>query len=385
MRDELPRPAFVEVGESRALGVAEAVAETVAQLDPARLRFAIAFVPAHLDAGEVAAAFARAMEGIPVVGCTTAGQITGRGYDDATLLVLGFPRHMFRCASLLLEGLHPDRTMAFADAAQKHNLKFRRTAGWNRLALLFADGLSKQEDLLVSTLDAALDGVPVFGGSAGDALRFESTSVLHEGKAHSGAAVLLLIETALTFEGLCFDHFLPVGAQVIITGADPDERLVYEINGTPAAVEYARLVGCPVEGLCPEVFAEHPMLLRHNQAHYARAISGIKDDHALSFLAAIDDGLILTLGEARGGLAALRAGLDVGSAGGRSPDFILGFDCFLRRLAFEQKEMQGPVSDILRSNRVFGFNTYGEQRFGVHMNHTFVGVAFFETENGELR
>ncbi len=377
-------PKFIEVGLSRAPDAPTAVREATEGLNRRVLCFVIALIPASLDTQGVVAELNASLAGVPVFGCTTAGQITPDGYDDQALLVLGFPRTNFRCSSLLFNDLKPEHVMTYAAEAQKRADRFRHTAGWNRLALIFADGLSKQEDILVSTLDAVLDGVQIFGGSAGDGMKFEQTFVLHNGEAYSGAAVLLFIETDLNFQGLGFDHFRPRETRVVITAADPDERLVHEINGAPAAAEYARLVGRPVGDLSPEVFAENPMMLRHNLKHYVRAISDIKDGQALSLLAAIDDGLILTLGEARGALDALRDGLDLKDQNGHAPDFILGFDCFLRRLEFEQKQMQNDVSGLLRSHRVLGFNTYGEQQSGVHMNQTFVGVAFFRPEQRAL-
>ncbi|MEE3071745.1 MAG: FIST signal transduction protein, partial [Pseudomonadota bacterium] len=45
---------------------------------------------------------------------------------------------------------------------------------------------------------------------------------------------------------------------------------------------------------------------------------------------------------------------------------------------FEQKGMCDEVSEVFRRRRVLGFNTYGEQHCGVHVNQTFVGVAFFD-------
>ena len=42
------------------------------------------------------------------------------------------------------------------------------------------------------------------------------------------------------------------------------------------------------------------------------------------------------------------------------------------------------VSEIFRRRRVVGFNTYGEQHCGVHVNQTFVGVAFFEPPRREF-
>ena len=35
----------------------------------------------------------------------------------------------------------------------------------------------------------------------------------------------------------------------------------------------------------------------------------------------------------------------------------------------------GEIGDYLRRQRVIGFNTYGEQYNGMHVNQTFTGVA----------
>jgi hypothetical protein len=181
----------------------------------------------------------------------------------------------------------------------------------------------------------------------------------------------------LPFQGVGFDHFLPAGSHIIVTDADPEQRKVFEINGAPAAQEYARLVGSSVKDLSPEIFAENPLLIQYNGNHYVRAISDADEDGALSFLAAIDDGLIMTLGLGQEITKTLKTGLDIRDRRGQRPDFILGFDCVLRKLEIEQKQLGGAVSEILADARLFGFNTYGEQHCGVHMNQTLVGVAFF--------
>ena len=106
-----------------------------------------------------------------------------------------------------------------------------------------------------------------------------------------------------------------------------------------------------------------------------------RGDNSLSFLAAIDDGLIMTVGEGQEILETLSAGLDLKDTCPQEPDFILGFDCVLRRLEIEHKQLGRQVSKILADRRVFGFNTYGEQQSGLHMNQTFVGVAFIEPED----
>lgn len=377
-------PTFVRVSYSSAPDAVNAVEEAVAQFSRTEICFVIAFLPQALDRDVVARHLDRALGGIPVFGCTSAGQITPNGYESDALLLLAFPRAYFRCASVLIEPLQPISTSAIAAQVAKHQAQFQHTAGWSRFALVFADGLSKQEDLLTSTLETVLSDTPLFGGSAGDGLAFRETVVLQQGRFHKNAALLLLIETSLQFEGFSFDHFLPSDTQLVITSADPEERKVFEINGAPAAAEYARLVNCTVDDLSPEIFAEHPILVRHKNSYFVRAISDASDDGSLSFMAAIDEGVILTLGRGIEIIETLKSGLARKNAAGRQPDFVLGFDCVLRKLEIEQKQLHDTVSDAFRDARVLGFNTYGEQHRGVHMNQTFVGVAFYAPTRGRL-
>ena len=39
------------------------------------------------------------------------------------------------------------------------------------------------------------------------------------------------------------------------------------------------------------------------------------------------------------------------------------------------------MSDLYRRHRVVGFNTYGEQHSGMHVNQTFVGLAFMDPDH----
>lgn len=384
MRDDISGPTYVNIGQSCQPDTKAAVQEATATINAAETCFVLVFTPQGHDLGVLAQELEANLAGVPIFGCTTAGQITSKGYESETLLLLAFSKANFRCASVLLSPLNPLCITTTAATAKRHTQKFQHTAGWNRLGLVISDGVSKQEDLLISTLETVLDDLPVFGGSAGDGLAFKKTYVLHQGTFHENAALLLLLETNLHFQGLGFDHFLPAETQLIITDADPEERLVFEINGELAAVEYARLVGCTVEDLSPLTFAENPLLVQHNKNHYVRSINNATDNHALSFLAAIDNGLVMTLGKGQEILETMDAGLSVVDAQGRPPDFVLGFDCVLRKLEIEQKQLISKASELFRNHRVFGFNTYGEQHCGLHMNQTFVGVAFFEPEERHL-
>ena len=47
----------------------------------------------------------------------------------------------------------------------------------------------------------------------------------------------------------------------------------------------------------------------------------------------------------------------------------------LRRLEIEALGQEAAASRLLSERRVIGFNTYGEQHHGRHINQTFTGVA----------
>lgn len=370
-------PKTVQIGCSYSGEAAQAVSEAAAGLSASAACFMLVFVPDQLDPRDVAAEFARQLPQTTVFGCSTAGQITMQGYESNALFVIAFPKKHFRCSSALFKPLKPLSIEKTANQARTLSTRFRPTAHWKRVALVIADGLSKQEDLLVSALEAGLGNVPVFGGSAGHGLAFDETFVLHGGEAHTNAGLLLLLETDLDFCGLGFDHFVPTPTRMVVTRAVPEERLVLEINGAPAAKEYARCVGRPLEELSPKIFAENPVLVRNGNSWHVRAIQQVEDNGGLWFLSAIDDGLVLTLGQGTEILSMLESGLKQASAGSREPDFILGFDCFLRKLEIELNGLVQEASGILRRQNVVGFNTYGEQHLGVHVNQTFVGVAFY--------
>ncbi|MFQ1700773.1 FIST N-terminal domain-containing protein [Loktanella agnita] len=368
---------IISVGVSDCADPDRAVAEAAAQLTRDAICFVLVFVPEQLEETAVAAALNTHLPRTPVFGCTSAGQITPQGYGDKALLMVAFLREHFRCSSKLFHPLKPVSIEDTARAAQILHRRFHTTGNWKRFAITIADGLSKQEDVLVAALEAGLGDIPVFGGSAGHGVAFDITYVLHGGRFYENAALLLIVETDLDFEPIKFDHIMHTDLQLVVTESNPEDRIVNEINGSPAAEEYARLINCDLDALSPPVFAEHPVLVRNLDNWYVRAIQGVLDDGSLAFLSAIENGLVLTLGRAKNIIETMDAELAVAGPRGEPPHFVLGFDCVLRRLEIDQKQLTASASDILRHRRVVGFNTYGEQFGGVHMNQTFLGIAFF--------
>ncbi|SDJ72614.1 nitric oxide-sensing protein NosP [Billgrantia gudaonensis] len=358
---------------------AGAAAELARSLYHADLGFVLFFCSAEYPLAELGEALEAAFAGVTVSGCTTAGEITPAGYCRGCVVAIGFDRRAFAVAQALIDDLEGFDLLQAQRLTGELLAACRRVArdgeGGNRFVLTLLDGLSSSEEQVLATLDAALGAIPSFGGSAGDDNRLAHTHVYSGGRFHSEAAVVVMVETRLPFEVFTTHHLRPRDTKLVVTRVDRDRRRVLELNAAPAAEEYARLVGLPVAELTPAVFARHPLAVRLGEAHYVRSIQCVNADGSLSFYCAVENGIVLTamqpeplLDDLRDVLAGLHERLG-------EPALIIGCDCFLRRLELESLGQVAQASRLLGREGVIGFNTYGEQHHGRHVNQTFTGVA----------
>lgn len=308
-----------------------------------------------------------------ITGCSSAGEIGPAGYDSGSVVAVAFPRSSFRAQAIGLRDLSGLPVSAWMTALRQLHMQFMADARRATFGILLTDGIAGQEDALVATIEASLPALPVIGGSAGDGLEFRKTSLLLDGEVLDDVAVLVLVETDLSVAEVTFAHFSPTSTRAVVTAVSPDRRQILELNAEPAAEEYARLTGLPRDALTPTDFARHPLLLRTGKRHHVRAISEATPEGGLALMSAIEAGTVLTLGRTEDMIRGFTEALE---ALPRPPLMILGFDCILRRLALERAGLTQAMSEIFARFRVAGFNTYGEQHSGMHVNQTFVGLAF---------
>lgn len=356
----------------------EAIATLARALGPGPFALVLIFASPEADLARLPAEAARAFPGAAIAGCTTAGEITGAGYEEGAVVAIGFAAEQFAAETVAIRDLrHLDAgDLAAALGRARERLAAAHPEFSEEFALLLVDGLSVMEDELAARLAAGLGSAPLIGGSAGDGARFGRTFVM-EGDALLGdAAVVSLVRSACPVRVFSVDHLEPTGRRMVVTEADPHRRIVRRINAEPAAREYARLLGKDPQQLTPFTFAAHPVVVRMGERHHVRAIQQVGADGDLLFFAAIDEGVVLTLAEPRDMAGHLAGELERLSDPGR-PLAILAFDCMLRRLEAQEKQQLGVVSEILRRHGVTGFSTYGEQRGPIHVNHTMTGMAFY--------
>lgn len=344
------------------------------------LGFVLFFCSAEYDLAELAAALERSFPSTPLSGCTTAGEITPLGYDRGSIVAMGFDRRWFAIETALIDDLdHFELTNAqpLVDTLLE---RCRRQAvapiNEHSFALTLLDGLSSREEQVLATLDAALGRIPSFGGSAGDDNHLSHTHVYTAGRFHTRAAVVVMINTQLPFDVFSTHHLTPLAHKLVVTEANREQRRVIELNGLPAAQVYADLVGVAPAQLNAAIFAHHPLAVRIGGQHYVRSIQRVNSDSSLSFYCAVENGIVLTAMQPTPLLDNLEEMLAGVSARLGTPSVIIACDCFLRRMELEALDHLDQASQLLRQAGVVGFNTYGEQHHGMHVNQTFTGVAF---------
>lgn len=340
------------------------------------------FASPTADLAAIRATLASAHPATEIIGCTTAGEIAEGGYVSEHVVAIALPRRHFAAEVVVLNDLaNLDGQTLAADVMRAQSRLGAAHPDWpHTFGFLMVDGLSLKEDEVSAALSTAMGPAPFFGGSAGDGLNFGETRVLHNAALLSNAAVFAVIRSACKTRIFKIDHLTPTDTKMVVTGADPARRIVSEINAEPAAQEYARILGKDPAQLSPFIFAAHPLLVRIGGQKHVRSIQRVLDNGDLVFFSAIDEGVVLTLADAEDIAGHLEESLGRLS-GEAEPAAIIACDCILRRLEAEQSQASHAVSRIFSEQGVVGFNTYGEQVNGAHVNQTLTGIAIYPPES----
>jgi hypothetical protein len=372
-------PAHTRRCQSYSADARAAVREFHAGVSQPDMAFVLFFCSSEYDLDALADEMQRQFAGVQVIGCTTAGEIGPAGYRDHSITGASFATGSFAAVSGLIGPLREFDLAAgeaFAQAQlQKLECLAPRTTPDKTFALLLIDGLSIREEPVTRVLQNALGDIPLVGGSAGDGLNFHQTHVYFGGRFQADAAVVVLVTTALPFRIFKIQHFVPTEERLVVTDADATCRLVREINGLRADEEYARIGHIDPKDLQPTQFASSPMVVLIDGTYYVRSIQRVNQDGSLTFYCAIEEGLVLRVARGVDLVANMAAAFAQIQSEIGVPELVLGCDCILRKLEISEKGLIDQVSHVFERNNGIGFNTYGEQYRGIHVNQTLTGIA----------
>lgn len=321
---------------------------------------------------------------LPFASCSTAGELTPSGMTDGDFTITLFPTSNFEIEGFFLARGDGEDMQGMVSQITDHKNRFFSKdyeEGCWPLAICLMDGMSNNEEAIAAALHWSFEDIPLLGGSAGDNLRFQETSLILNGEVVDSSAVILMIKSRIELEVFKTENFVPTDEKLVVTQSEPDKRIVWEFNGTPAAETYSDTIHSDPVDLAPQSFASHPLVVKVGGEYFCRSIQKVNDDGSLTFFCAIDDGIVLTVAEPRGMVESTKKKLVEIDEKMGGIDFIIGFDCVLRKIDAGNRQVTRAISDVYRDFNVIGFNTYGEQYHSMHLNQTLTGVAFRSPSN----
>jgi hypothetical protein len=302
--------------------------------------------------------------GARIVGCSTAGEITGGRVIDDSLVA----------TSLALE--HGQVAVVSAALGEReHSKDLGRLLG-SRLAkqglvhvLVFSDGIKVNGSELVAGITQELGvGVAVTGGLAGDGSRFERTAVCLDGPSPSEQVVAVgLYGDRLRIGYGSLGGWDPFGVERTITKSRGN--VLIELDGEPALDLYKRYLGEHASDL-PSSGLLFPLTIRGDDSGTAvvRTILAVDEqERTLTFAGDMPRGHRARLMRANferlvdGASGAARTSME--ALGDGPAELAILISCVGRKLVLKQRieeEVEAVVAVVGPSAVTAGFYSYGE-------------------------
>ena len=370
---------------TQAAGESAAAAAIRAQTPGGAAGLTVLFCTAGYDLGRLGRAL-RAAGRTRVIAAATSRAIGSDGFLTRGITGFHLPPARFQVADALIEdtasfGL-PD-AHALVRTLRARLARSRHAQLPHLFGMLLVDAAPRCEERVIAALGTELGGVPIAGGSAGDVYfnptgqRPEAPCILHRGRARRGAAVFCLVACAEPVLALSHHHYVPGRRRFVITEADPERRLVHEINGRNALKVYTAACRLKPGPHPAEAFAPYPLMMRIGDQYFARGMQRVYEDGTIEFACAMEPGLVVTVAHAGDMVARLKEMFaNMRATLGRT-ELVIGFECAARTAYMQQRGLTGAIAALFAAHNVVGFSTLGEQFNTIHANNSFtcLGVA----------
>lgn len=358
--------------------------DLVRQISQSGVGLVMVFAAYQHDLGVLCEYLEKSFDGIPIIGCTTAGEFGPLGYGNGDIVAISIHEEDMTFEVGLLESVSqtpPTQAHEFSSRLARR-LRHRSTGILRdeNFALMFIDGTSALEEIIAQAFQEGLGNARLVGGTAGTDLPLAGARLFFNGKVVSDAAILLVGSSPFPFEIFKVQHFAVGGDPWVVTAAWPDRRIVTELNGLPAAAEYARALDIAPDAIKPDTLILHPMLAVLGHDVFVRSIRHSNPDESLTFYCSIEPGTVLRPARALHMVNSLTTACENIQLRIGPPTLTLGFDCLLRSEEMHQHNQQREISSIMQAMHTVGFCTLGEQFCGMHVNQTLTGIAFGRRE-----
>jgi hypothetical protein len=333
-------------------------------------RLLLVFCSHSYDLDALLGAINRRSGGVPLIGCSTAGEIATDGPGDAGVVVTALGGPGFTVSTVSAADASEDLRAA---GARVGRCALELDGHPHRVLMLLTDGLAgDQREIVRGAYGVVGASVPLVGGCAGDDLEMRCTYQFHNDRVLRNAVVGAALGSEAPL-GIGVRHgWRRVGEPVVVTRSC-DNR-VYTLNDRRAVDVYFEHLDPPTDARRdPAAFTRfaltHPLGLSGRSGEDQVRFVGEAnfEDGSIGFIAAVPQGGLAWFmeGDDASVLEATGAACAdaLGPLDGSSPLGLIAFDCIARRGVLGDAGISSEVTRIAECAHgapVAGFYTYGE-------------------------
>ena len=360
----------VFIAQSKNLNPKDAALELKSNFSANNIKAITFFASSNYNSADLISALNESFPNIQVFGCSTAGEIISGNICSNSIVAMAFTDEIIEDIRVEVVNninsnldLHP----TFEAFASYFNTPFNRLDDSKHFGLIYMDGLSKLEETILGILGDHTN-VMFVGGSAGDDLKFAKTTIYANEKHYENSAVLVIIKSKVGFGFEKIQSFSATPHKVVATKVDEPNRIIYELNGKPAVEVYANILNTTVAD-APNCFMRYALGLMVDDQPYIRSIQQIVEDTALMLYCNVKEGTELQIMESGNIIGDTKKELENFKKKYKSISGILIFNCILRTLELQDKNIADEYANLFSDIPTVAFSTYGEVYVG-HVNQT---------------
>lgn len=362
---------------SKNSNTASAINDVISQLNHSKYDLIFFFASSHYDLNKLSSLLSNAYPNTEIVGTTTVGEISSNGITDRSISVFALSDSSLKCETILIEDVSRAPILSrneIIKAIEKVGLSTKSERQQNGFIFTLIDGLSLSEEKVLAVINSVFEKentIPVVGGSSGCS-NGESIYVSANGKAYKNAGVILVASLRTKVHVYKENAFKPMNITGIVTKADLQKRIVYEIDNMKAADFYAKSLNVKVSDL-DKCQVDHPFLrMTGHDARVASAFS-VNADKSITFYCQVPVNTVLSIGEAipfnvvaKETLKAMKQNKVSGA---------IFINCIIRKLQMMDQHIEKTLFNIY-DFPISGFCSFGEQLNRTHYNQTLTILYF---------
>lgn len=285
----------------------------------------------------------------------------------------------YECVGGVIENIKDRPRLAVPDIRKKASQLRTPT---DSVCVCFTSAFLVAEELVLDTFNEAIGdmGIPVVGSTAGNAdLNIDKKTLLaFRGRIYDNACVYLLIHNRLGRIHIYKENmFKPTRNVLTATGVDIDNRIIYELDGMPAAEAYAKALHIDYDRQ-KEYWDSHPFGRIEGDEINVAEVVGITEEGGLLIMSTVFGGTKVSILEQSNFSDCMAEFVARIRADVPRPSFVIYINCISLTNLYKENDWLpvfgyelGTVADSF-----VGMSGYGEQLGRTNLNKSLIAIVF---------